>query len=153
MPPTSSPGKPSAAEELATRKAAERERIAAGDIPDIVPPPLGKGKGPPDYSIFPRWIRSQPLCVADRPERAGMPYAIAILIGRHFQIYGLDHVLEWVNICDPPWDPGFVQKELDRARCLTRLEKQQQELGRRSYKSEAEYDISRAKYYDDEWFD
>ena len=153
MPPTSSPDKSGTAEELAARKAAERERIAAGDIPDIVPPPLAKGKTEADPSIFHKWIRSQPLCVADRPERKGMPYAITLLIGKHFTGYGLDHIHQWANLCDPPWPAGYVQKEMERARHEINLEKHRQELAQEAMAWEEKYEISRGKYYDEEWFD
>jgi hypothetical protein len=96
--------------------AKEHELIAAGQVPDFIPPRPG------ELGIEGRdWLNAQPLTAYGKPGREDLPYKIAMALaaGVHqasrSQIPSI--VLEFfTKRCEPPWPEGEVKRQLGRVR-------------------------------------
>src|SRR5262249_34425910 len=87
--------------EIEQRCQEEAQRIARGDIPDLVPPLPGETVATP-------WVERQPLSVAGRPDREDLPWRIFLVLLQMFKIHTPFDELQnafhrWASLCDPPW--------------------------------------------------
>jgi hypothetical protein len=100
------------------------------------------------------WLAKQPLCVAGRPERARLPYAIALAMFGRFKGHGSDYIRwHWSRHCDPPWPAKVLEAQLQEAKAELEKQRQRQADEYRADELEDEYDITATKYYDEEYLD
>jgi hypothetical protein len=111
---------------LARRLKAERARIEAGDVPDLV-------KRLPDDNPE-EWLDKQPLTVAGRPDRWDLPVRIAYVIHYQFRLpclEGMRLIGHWLARCDPRWRAECSDQLMFKAAGY-RYDLQRQEAERKS---------------------